>query len=156
MSNRLAVSTTRLLLIMAALAVAGPVFAQAGPVPGDEGAIQAYLALWSHNSDITAVAVDRFYAPEVVYYGKRLTRAQVLADKLRYIKAWPVRQYSEVPGSIQARCNGDRSRCRVSVVMTWRRVARDAEVSLGRARISFDFVPVEGGRKIARESARNL
>lgn len=134
----------------------GPVRAQQGPVPGDESAIQAYLALWSHNADVTAAAVDRFYAPSVLYYGKHLTRAQVLADKQAYIKAWPVRHYSEVPGTIQAHCNGDRSRCRVSVIMAWRRVSRHARVSVGRARIAFDFVPVAGGRRIARESARDL
>lgn len=145
-----------LLAAAALLAVEGAALAQAGPVPGDEGAIGAYLAMWSHNADVTAAAVERFYAPTVTYYGRRFTRAQVLADKLRYIKAWPVRHYAEVPGSIQARCNGDRSLCRVSAIMTWRRIARDARVSTGRARIGFDFVPVEGGRKIARETARPL
>ena len=108
------------LTLLTAVLVCGPAFAQSGPEPGDEGAIQAYLAMWSHNADVTAAAVDRFYAPTVVYYGKRF------------------------------------SRCRVSVIMAWRRLGRDAEVSAGRARIAFDFVPVDGGRKIARESARPL
>ena len=130
--------------------------AQVAPVPGDEGAIQAYLTMWSRNSGITAAAVDRFYAPSVVYYGKRLSREEVLADKLRYIQAWPVRQYAEVPGSIEGRCNADRSLCHVSVIMAWRRTGRTHKVSVGRARIVFDFVPVDGSRKIARESARNL
>ena len=156
MLNRPTVLIKRLLLVAATLAACVPAYAQSGPVPGDEGAIQAYLALWSHNGDITAAAVSRFYAPDVVYYGKRLTRAQVLADKLRYIRAWPVRRYTEVPGSIQAHCNADRSVCRVSVVMSWRRVGRNAAVSVGRARIAFDFVPADGGRKIARESAHDL
>lgn len=142
--------------LLALLFACSPALAQSGPVPGDEGAIQAYLSMWSHNADVTSASVQRFYAPLVTYYGSCLNRAQVLADKLRYIKAWPVRHYSEVPGSIVARCNADRSRCRVSVIMAWRRFGRNAAVSVGRARIAFDFVPVEGGRKIARESARNL
>ena len=37
------------------------------------------------NSKVAAAAVDRFYAPSVIYYGKRFSRADVLADKLRYI-----------------------------------------------------------------------
>ena len=143
-------------MLLSALLACNPALAQNGPVPGDEGAIQSYLTMWSHNADITAAAVGRFYAPTVVYYGKRLSRAQVLADKLRYIQAWPMRRYAEVPGSIEASCNPDRSRCRVSVIMAWRRRGRDAKVSVGRARIAFDFVPADGGRKIARESARNL
>ena len=148
--------TLRPLSLLATLLTYSPALAQNKPVPGDEGAIQAYLAMWSHNADVTAAAVNRFYAPAVIYYGKRFSRAQVLADKLRYIQAWPVRHYSEVPGSIKASCNRDRSVCRVSVIMAWRRLGHDAQVSSGRARIAFDFVPIEGGHKIAREAARNL
>ena len=144
------------LTLLTAILAFSPALAQNGPEPGDEGAIQAYLAMWSHNAEVTAAAVDRFYAPVVVYYGKRLNRAQVLADKLRYIQAWPIRHYSEVPGSIEASCNASRNLCRVSVVMTWRRLGRDAKISSGRARLAFDFVPVEGSRKIAREAAHNL
>ena len=145
-----------LILALCCMLAGSPVIAQTGPGPGDERDIQAYLAMWSHNADITAAAVDRFYAPSVVYYGKRFSRAQVLADKLRYIRAWPVRQYLEVPGSIKAHCNADRSLCHVSVIMSWHRTGRNAEVSVGRARIAFDFVPADGSRKIARETARNL
>lgn len=144
------------LTLLTAILTFSPALAQNGPEPGDEGAIQAYLAMWSHNADVTAAAVDRFYAPTVVYYGKRLNRAQVLADKLHYIRAWPVRHYSEAPGSIEASCNRDRSVCRVSVIMAWRRLGHNAEVSSGRARLAFDFIPIEGAHKIAREAARNL
>jgi hypothetical protein len=144
------------MVLLAAFVPSGWAMAQTAPAPGDETAIQSYLAMWSRDSDINAASVDRFYAPEVDYYGKHLSRAAVLADKLRYIRAWPQRRYTEVPGSIQARCNPDRSRCRVSIVMAWRRVGRSANVSVGRARMTFDFVPVEGSRKIARESAHIL
>ena len=133
--------------------------AHAQPVDGGsrasaEQAIQAYLAMWSSNADITAANVDRFYAPEVTYYGKRFSRAEVLADKQAYIRAWPVRSYREVPGTFAAKCNADRSLCRVSVDMVWRRAG--IAVSSGKAHMMFDFVPTEGARKIARESARNL
>ena len=80
----------------------------------------------------------------------------MLADKLRYIRAWPVRRYSEVPGSIGAHCNSDRSLCSVSIIMAWRWSGRNAKVSVGRARLAFDFVPADGSRKIVRESARNM
>lgn len=121
-----------------------------------ERALQGYLALWSSEADVSPAAVSRFYAPRVVYYGKAFTRAQVLADKLAYAKQWPVRHYREVPGSFTARCNADRSLCKVSADMTWRRVSRANAVSTGRARLVFDFVAVDGGRKIAREGARIL
>ena len=121
-----------------------------------ERAVQGYLAVWSSEGSLDAGAVSRFYAPSVVYYGKSFTRAQVLADKEAYAKNWPVRIYREVPGTFAARCNADRSRCTVNADMTWRRVSRAKAVSTGRARLTFEFVAVEGGRKIAREAARIL
>ena len=121
-----------------------------------ERAVQNYLSMWSSNADVTAAAVQRFYAPRVIYYGRVFSRAAVLADKRAYIRSWPVRSYREVPGSFAAQCNSDRSLCHVSADMTWRRINRRNVVSTGRARIGFDFVPVEGTRKIARESARLL
>ncbi len=119
-----------------------------------ERAIQAYFAMWSRDAGVTRDAVDRFYAPRALYYGHPFSRAQILADKLAYIRRWPQRSYVEVPGSLSARCNADRSLCTVSVDMAWRRTG--TRIASGRAHIVFDFVPVDGGRKIARESARLL
>ncbi len=121
-----------------------------------ERAVQGYLAVWSSQGRFDAGAVARFYAPRVVYYGKTFTRAQVLADKEIYARNWPVRVYREVPGTFAARCNADRSRCTVNADMTWRRVSRAKAVSTGRARLTFEFVAVDGGRKIAHEAARIL
>ncbi|MBV9537582.1 MAG: hypothetical protein JOY70_01470 [Acidisphaera sp.] len=121
-----------------------------------EQSIQAYLSMWSSNGHFDASSVARFYAPQVVYYGKTFSRAQVLADKEAYIRQWPIRQYTEVPGSLVARCNPGRTICKISVLMRWRRVSASRKVSTGSARLEFDFVPVEGRRKIAREAASIL
>lgn len=141
---------------LVALVPAHAQIADPGSKAEAEHAVQGYLAMWSKNDAINESAVARFYAPRVIYYGKAFSRAQVLADKKNYIRSWPVRDYREVPGSFTARCNADRSVCKVSADMTWRRVSSHNAVSVGRARLTFDFVPVEGGRKIARESARIL
>lgn len=127
--------------------------ADGGSKADAERAVQNYLALWSSKGNFDAAVVNRFYAPRVVYYGKAFTRAQVLADKRVYARQWPVRAYHEVPGSLTAHCNGNRSVCQVRVQMAWRRVGRDDTVSTGRARMLFEFVPADGSRKIARESA---
>jgi hypothetical protein len=143
-------------LILAAMPAAHAQIADPGSKAEAEHAVQNYLAMWSSNAAINDASVSRFYAPRVVYYGKSFSRAQVLADKTTYVRRWPVREYREVPGSFVAHCNADRSLCKVSADMTWRRVNTSNAVSVGRARLTFDFVPVEGGRKIARESARIL
>ena len=121
-----------------------------------ERSIQTYLTMWGSDGRFDAASIARFYAPHVVYYGKRFSRAQVLADKRAYARAWPVRHYAEVPGSFTGRCNAGRTLCKVGVLMRWRRVGAAGQVSTGSARLGFDFVPVDGGRKIARESASIL
>ena len=143
-------------LTLAAISTAQAQIADPGSKAEAERAVQGYLAMWSSNQAINEASVSRFYAPRVIYYGKAFSRAQVLADKASYIRHWPVRDYKEVPGSFAAHCNADRSLCKVSADMTWRRVSTTNAVSVGRARLTFDFIPVEGGRKIARESARIL
>lgn len=143
-------------LTLAAIPAAQAQIADPGSKAEAERAVQGYLAMWSSNQAINEASVSRFYAPRVIYYGKAFSRAQVLADKASYIRHWPVRDYKEIPGSFAAHCNADRSLCKVSADMTWRRVSTSNTVSVGRARLTFDFIPVEGGRKIARESARIL
>jgi len=130
--------------------------ADAGTKAEAEQSIQSYLSMWSSNGHFDASSVARFYAPRVVYYGKTFSREQVLADKEAYIRQWPIRQYSEVPGSLVARCNPGRTICKIKVVMQWHRVSASRRVSTGSARLEFDFVPVEGRRKIAREAASIL
>ena len=145
------------LFVVPPLLVALPARAQdadGGTKAEAEQAIQAYLQIWSRNASVTPTAVERFYTPRALYYGHTLSRAQIFADKLAYIRRWPQRSYRELPGSLTTHCNGDRSLCRVSVNMAWQRSGLTT-VS-GRAHMTFDFVPADGARKIARESARIL
>ena len=151
-----------MLRVLAALALviyAGDAFAEndaSGTKADAERAVQGYLEIWSRNNGVTSANVERFYAPNVVYYGKVFSRRQVLADKQAYIRHWPVREYREAPGSFRARCDASRSLCRIQVVMVWRRADGRGHFVSGRARMSFDFVPADGARKIAREAAVNL
>ena len=151
-------SRLRMILSAAVLLLLGPTVraqdADEGTKAGAERAIQAYFAMWAQDAGVTRATVERFYAPRALYYGHPFSRAQILADKLAYIRRWPQRSYREVPGSLTARCNADRSLCRVSVDMIWRRTG--VRVSSGEAHMTFDFVPTDGARKIARESARIL
>lgn len=144
------------ILMVSLSAPARAQIADNAPKADAERAVQAYLAMWSSDKDINAASVTRFYAPRVIYYGKAYSRTQVLDDKKAYIRQWPIRRYTEVPGSFTGHCNPGRTLCKVNADMTWRRVSRSHQVSIGRARLSFDFVPVEGNRKIARESAQIL
>ena len=118
--------------------------------------LQAFLTLWSRDDGVTKASVDRLYAPEVIYYGKQMSRAAVLADKQRFARHWPVRDYGQIPGTLTTSCTADYVRCTLKVTMTWRRATRDHQVTAGRARLKLEFVTVEGNRKIIREAARPL
>lgn len=138
---------------LVAVLVAGRV--SAAPANGSE-VLQAFLTLWSRDSGVTAASVDRLYAPTVIYYGKHLSRADILADKQRFARHWPTRSYQDVPGSVTTHCEPDGLRCSLRAVIDWRRATRDGVETTGRAQLRLEFLPIEGNRKIVRESARPL
>ena len=114
--------------------------------------LEAYVDTWSANRGINAGNVGHYYAPRVIYYGKPMSRQQVLRDKLNYIAAWPERHYRIVPGTVSASCDGAQTACRVSGVMAWNRRSRAGRVSIGNARLTLVLSRESGGR-IVRESA---
>lgn len=50
---------------------------------------------------------------KIDYYGKLTARAEVLKDKERYIKNWPIRSYRLLTETIHTSCDEIRSRCQV-------------------------------------------
>ena len=133
--------------------------AATGSVPVNakaEQTVQAFLMLWAHDEGVNEAAVQRLYAPEVIYYGKRFSRQQILADKLRFASHWPVRDYKQVPSTLTADCDRNGAVCTLRVLITWRRVTHSRQASFGKARLSLKFAVVEGNRKIVREAARIL
>jgi hypothetical protein len=114
--------------------------------------LEAYVNTWSANEDINASSVDYYYANRVVYYGKPMSRRQVLRDKLNYIAVWPERHYRIVPGTVSADCDRGRTLCRVSGIMAWNRHSTNGRTSIGRARLTL-ILSRDSGGKIVRESA---
>ena len=50
----------------------------------------------------------------VEYYGKASSRAEVLKDKERYIKSWPVRSYRLLTETFRTSCEESTSSCRIN------------------------------------------
>jgi hypothetical protein len=138
--------------------VAG-VSAQDANEPLDAGVAQrrleAYVRTWSTNEGVNAATVGNYYGDRVIYYGKPMSRPQVLRDKLRYIAVWPERHYRIVPGTVAAACDRQRTMCRVSGIMQWDRRSRIGARSVGNARLSLTLSRASGG-KIVHESASIL
>jgi hypothetical protein len=145
-------------VFMAALTL--PAHAQSpfrGAVTDDwaERQVQAYVDVWSTDAGVTAESVERFYAPRAVYYGKSMNRAQILADKRRYVRAWPERRYAMAPGTVRVRCDASRETCRATGTMQWSRRSAEGRRVAGASRMSFTLTKSSGG-KIVRESAVTL
>ncbi|MBV8848421.1 MAG: hypothetical protein JOZ16_02420 [Methylobacteriaceae bacterium] len=117
--------------------------------------LEAYVATWSANAGINAATVGNYYADRSIYYGKPMSRTQILRDKLNYVATWPERHYRIVPGTVAAACDHAKTMCRVSGIMQWDRRSRGGARSLGSARISLTLSRASGG-KIVHESASIL
>ena len=104
---------------------------------------------------VTPATVTLLYARRVTYYGQVLTTAQVYANKRAFVRRWPDRRYSVVPGSVSKGCYAGKARCAVSVVLAYtaRSEARDASAR-GFTRVTLALERENGRFKITREQGR--
>src|SRR5689334_10956855 len=105
-------------------------------VPAARQRLEAHVRTWARDPGVNAANVANNYADRVIYYGKRMSRPEVLNDKLQYVAVWPQRRYHSyhiVPGTVTTWC--DRRDCRLSGVMQWHRRSRTGQVSIGSARL---------------------
>src|SRR5262245_50533361 len=86
---------------------------------------------------------------QIDYYGKRLSRDAVLADKRRFAERWPERSYKISTDSMTAQCGA--LECTVTGYIEWqaRSLARGA-TSSGIASFTYGLVP-SGGTFLVRE-----
>jgi hypothetical protein len=109
--------------------------------------VSALTSKWSDSNAAALGGLDALYAAQVVYFGKRLSRGRVLADKRRFVQRWPERTYKIQ--SSHEQCSG--SECLVEGYVEWetRNPARKARAS-GAA--SFRYVLLlAGGAFVIRE-----
>ena len=111
--------------------------------------VNAVISKWSDTNPAGLAGFDSLYAAEIDYFGKRLSRDAVLADKRRFAKRWPERTYKVQ--SSYAECNA--SECFVDGSVEWetRSPARKAMAS-GVAGFSYVLMPLGETFVIKRES----
>jgi len=82
------------------------------------------------------------------YYGKSTIRAEVLKDKERYVKNWPVRSCRLLTDTIRASCNESQSSCQVSGLLEFN-LSNPANGKTSAGTPSFEYgirFGAEGGR----------
>jgi hypothetical protein len=119
----------------------------------------SYLRIWSSSDESALADVHEVYAPRVNFYGRVLDKRAITAEKMRFVRRWPMRRYSLRPGTTRVDCNANARRCVVKTLIDWeaashgrRTVSRGVsqfELGVGFAG-SQPLVVYEGGRVVAR------
>jgi hypothetical protein len=119
----------------------------------------SYLRIWSSSDEGALADVHEVYAPRVKFYGRVLDKRGITAEKMRFVRRWPIRRYSLRPGTTQVDCDQAKRACMVTTLIDWeaaspRRRAVSRGVSEFKLGIGFSgpqpMVVYEGGRVIAR------
>ncbi|AVA24277.1 Clp protease family protein (plasmid) [Rhizobium sp. NXC24] len=91
-----------------------------GAQPTDQaGAVEVFnefQRVWSGSSSEAAAFLRNVYADRLQYYGKDLSREDVLKEKSAFVDRWPTRIYAARPGSVHALCA---DRCSVFGIVDW-------------------------------------
>jgi len=118
-----------------------------------------YLRLWSSSNQAALADVHLIYAPQVKFFGRRMDRRSLAAEKMRFVRRWPIRTYAHRPGTMRVQCNPNAQACVVRSIVDWEAVAPQRRVvSRGSSafELGVDFsgpqplVLYESGRVIAR------
>jgi hypothetical protein len=119
----------------------------------------SYLRIWSSSNEAALDDVHEVYAPHVNFYGRVLDKRGITAEKMRFVRRWPVRRYSLRPGTTRVDCNPHRQSCVVRTLINWTAAApQRREVSRGVSEFELGVafagsqprVVYEGGRVVGR------
>ncbi len=122
-----------------------------------DASMAQFFGIWDDDARVTPEAVASLYGRHVIYYGEAMTPSQVYANKRAFIRRWPDRRYSLVPGTVSKGCDPSKTRCKVDVVLRWSAASgpRHAAAS-GWTRVSIDLAREDGQFKIVREAGRRI
>ena len=79
-----------------------------------------YLEIWSSNDATPIKGVPYMYGPTVKFYGRTYTQDELIAEKRRAIRQWPVRRYVHRPGTMRVICNARTKKCAARSVIDFR------------------------------------
>src|ERR671920_1425348 len=83
----------------------------------------SYLRIWSSSDESALADVREVYAPRVNFYGRVLDKRGITAEKMRFVRRWPIRRYSLRPGTTRVNCDANRRACVVKTLIDWEAAA---------------------------------
>jgi Caspase domain len=95
------------------------------------------------------------YAPELKYFGDRMTTAQIVEEQRHYVAKWPLRTFHVKQELTRITCDKARSLCGVSGVLDFHdENPAERKVSEGTATFEFSVIFTPGGPKIVAEDGK--
>jgi len=76
--------------------------------------IAALYITTSGPTDEASATLNNFYADTVLYYGKEMSRKQVITQVQRFLARWPIRQYKPKEGTVKIDCDEGALTCAVT------------------------------------------
>jgi hypothetical protein len=122
------------------------------PIPSIKSATYDFITTTNRPNDKVISYLENKYSDQVSYFGKMLTKAAVLADKLAFFRKWPERNYSLRPGSVLVTCENDHL-CKAEGIIDWA-VSGQAKTSTGSATFSLGWSAESRNWKISAENSR--
>lgn len=114
--------------------------------------VAKYHEAWSQPNAMALAFMDNVYADTVVFYGKAVSRGEVLREKHVFAERWPQRAYSVRHGSEHAVCG---SLCTVTATVEWyAHSPQRAKTSSGAAEFTLTWSPTTG--RIESETGKVL
>jgi hypothetical protein len=100
-------------------------------------------------------AVSNLYSDDVNYYGKRMSKSDIIADKLNFWERWPTRNYLIRPDSLAVKCDevGLSIDCSVTGLVDWQ-AFNSSKRSSGSASFTYKlFAGSQMGMQITDETS---
>ena len=120
-----------------------------------DAAMAAARTFFEKSSEPNSAALDyldRLYPPQVLYYGKIVSKDEVMSEKKAFIERWPERTYSTVPGTLNATCDPVGPSCSVSGMITFRAYSASRnETSSGTASFALGFRGPNNGALVSED-----
>ena len=119
----------------------------------------SYLRIWSSGDGAALQDVHEVYAPRVNFYGRILDKRGIMAEKMHFVRRWPIRRYSLRPGTTRVDCNQGKRACIVTTLIDWEAASpyrRVVSRGISEFKLGVGFagprplVIYEGGRVVAR------
>jgi hypothetical protein len=119
--------------------------------------VKRYFSYWSADNQQALEFLDAALDEQVLFYGVKRSKRDILKEKGAIIRRWPARAYIERPDSIRINCDSSKMTCAVGGVMTWeaRNEVRNA-VASGVSEFTFVFDYSRGVAKIIYEDGKVL